>query len=355
MDGDKESDVQEAGETVLELDEVPPDDLPALQRLLDSGLEDLDPDTQIRHSGKNLDNLDIELGIYTDTEHSSERRLLERELELVPQTSPTGEQTSLGDSQGRDTLRTSSDRSSSPRAKWESRRHGHGFLSSDSGFGADDSTDNAGQHSVMLEPKVTIKTGSSVSGDSRHREFPRPPKYLPLAILVSFGNPPLGLLAVMFSILTERDVRKGDLQEAKRKSKITMLTIIMAFAVTILTVVVALIVCTAQNKLPFPKYVVKPRNESYSIATSAPDVNTPEGKGKKKEKKMPAFLKSLVNLGGDPEGGDPASSDAGEPPRDTQEQPLIPQLPQGNDTNPFLGWKVTNGTLLDLRQKLFHK
>jgi hypothetical protein len=175
MDHDKQSDRQEEGETVLELEEVQPESPPTLQRLLDSGLEDFDPDTQIRHSGEGLDNLDVELGIYTDNEHSSERRLLERELELVvhEQTTGTGEQTSLGDSQGRDTLRTSSDRSSSPRSKWESRRHGHGFLSSDSGFGADDSTDNAGQHSVMLEPKVTIKTGSSLSGDSRNREFPR--------------------------------------------------------------------------------------------------------------------------------------------------------------------------------------
>jgi hypothetical protein len=137
-----------------------------------------------------------------------------------------------------------------------------------------------------------------------------------------------------------------------------MLTIIMAFAVTILTIVVTLIVCTAQDKLPIPyrKYIVQPGNGSYVIPTSAPDIRSPNsGKGKK-DKEMPPFLKSLVNLGNDPADGDEAPADAGKPSEDTQEQPPIPHLPlEVNGTHPFQGWKLKNGTLLDLRRNLFHK
>ena len=90
-----------------------------------------------------------------------------------------------------------------------------------------------------------------------------PPSYWKMAILITVLNPPLGLLALFMCYLTGKDVDRGRLLEAKKRSKQTLIVVMVGFAVSILTLVSVIVVLTAENKFPFHlKPQVKQRKQS---------------------------------------------------------------------------------------------
>ncbi|KAK6165236.1 hypothetical protein SNE40_022199 [Patella caerulea] len=82
-------------------------------------------------------------------------------------------------------------------------------------------------------PEQNVASQPLTGGDRVVRTYTKSPHYLPLAFLVCIINPPFGIVAVVFSLISRKYSAKGDFMKGGTHARISMWLCVVGIACSI--------------------------------------------------------------------------------------------------------------------------